>query len=647
MLKIQTTKNFSGMGYGNKFNLGEYFQSQNMGRTLTGIAPRWSAYCSQSSSDSALTTLDIMNWFAQKTRADGSTTDVFSIDKNGIIWKSAFGAYSWGIQYDTVLNNDGNGLIGDQKNRLLFAGRRYLGMYDGGDDYITGTVSVTNGNAAVVGTGTSWGVDMVNKRITFGSQSGTWYRVTSVTDGTHLTLTAVYSGASNASTSHRIYVGWHEGDVTTTNGAITWSAKDFGTDIAANTYTMMEQYEADILILRNNYVCRLNSGGSFNGESTAPFSMPQNFVGRAISSNKNGILMGFNLANRGVLVLWDNYSTRSIAPWIWFNDANILAILPYGSNWIVITSRQIILTNGYTTQALGDPLDNYFNSADFSIGPQGATIIGDKLVIANSIGKKNRHQCGFEIFNLVTHLWEHATAQKQIYTLTMGAIFSDSALITHISFRSTVPDRKYIGQLNPGAGTPAFLVTEPLGDGNNDKTAEGIKIEMGLDEAGVPMASTMGFTIEVSVCNMRRSIFAYAENKVLATSKDEITIDGTVYSYVQAGDEITVANGANAGETRKILSMTGAGTSTCVLKLDSALPEFTEQDVSIFVGSFQLIKRKIVSNLAELKDMYFDVQNKVRGKKFLVKALIKDITGTSITPEIRSVSLIYDDLGII
>lgn len=61
--------------------------------------------------------------------------------------------------------------------------------------YSTGTVAVTITSAAVVGTGTVW-LANIQAGDTFNGPDGTAYRVLSVTDNTHLTLTSAYAGAT-------------------------------------------------------------------------------------------------------------------------------------------------------------------------------------------------------------------------------------------------------------------------------------------------------------------------------------------------------------------------------------------------------------------------------------------------------------------
>jgi len=101
---------------------------------------------------------------------------------------------------------------------LIFATLTDLLSYNGGTPvyitpaYATGTIAVTNGSAAVVGTGTAFNTAIASgarKNVRAGdfifvgsatenaiSPSGGWYKVLSVTDDTHLTLTASYTGST-------------------------------------------------------------------------------------------------------------------------------------------------------------------------------------------------------------------------------------------------------------------------------------------------------------------------------------------------------------------------------------------------------------------------------------------------------------------
>lgn len=75
-------------------------------------------------------------------------------------------------------------------------------------DYSTGTIAVTAGSAAVVGTGTTFTASMVGRVLfvdpTTGTGDGAGYKIASFTDTTHITLENYYAGATAGSTTYLI-----------------------------------------------------------------------------------------------------------------------------------------------------------------------------------------------------------------------------------------------------------------------------------------------------------------------------------------------------------------------------------------------------------------------------------------------------------
>ena len=69
--------------------------------------------------------------------------------------------------------------------------------------YNTGTVSVTHGSTAVVGSGTTFTSAMVDRQ--FRISGSPIYDVASYTDATHITLGQVYGGSTNAAASYEIF----------------------------------------------------------------------------------------------------------------------------------------------------------------------------------------------------------------------------------------------------------------------------------------------------------------------------------------------------------------------------------------------------------------------------------------------------------
>lgn len=70
--------------------------------------------------------------------------------------------------------------------------------------YVTGLVAVTRGSFTVEGTGTTFTTDMAGRQFRTGVQSPI-YTIASVTDATHLDLTAIWGGATASGQTYSIY----------------------------------------------------------------------------------------------------------------------------------------------------------------------------------------------------------------------------------------------------------------------------------------------------------------------------------------------------------------------------------------------------------------------------------------------------------
>ena len=110
-----------------------------------------------------------------------------------------------------------------------------------GATYDTGTVTVTNGDATVVGNATVWTSDMEGSA--FVSADGNHYVVDSVTDATHLELSIVYAGGTLGAQSYNMYPCLqNETTADAYVGAITWGANP--ADTAAVLGSMVSTSQA-------------------------------------------------------------------------------------------------------------------------------------------------------------------------------------------------------------------------------------------------------------------------------------------------------------------------------------------------------------------------------------------------------------------
>lgn len=549
MLKIETIRDFRGFGSGGR--AGEFYHAGNMVPSQFGLEANI-----RISEFSATGSPDRCNWF---TEYSGSP---YAVDINGKIFANTGGG--WGAARTPGNTSIGNGLITDQKGRLLYMQNRYLGMYNG-----------------------SW----------------------------------------------------------------TDSWKDFVSSVA--DYQPMETYLDWVLIGRGQYIGLLNiTDDSINAEG---FTLPSGFNVRAIKSNSHGVLIGANFGNRGVIFLWDAQSDRSISEWIWF-DHTIQSICRSGNEWIVTTLKEQFITNGYTVlQKLPTFPDALMQSQNFRCAPAGTLAINNLLITANTVidtvSSYTRRKTGVYLLDLTTGLYLFVPVSSGNQAeLTMGGLFQDSAAKTYVSYSSTLTSAKFIAELKNETPAYAWVVAGPFGDGVNSKVAEGVKVELTPGSNAQSLFQVSGFDIAVKVYNFRRQLWGAAVSNATAPATNKIAVNGSGAGFGNAmvGDEVTILSGANAGEVRHIIAIADQNTSSEVWTLDSALPNLTEDTAVINVQPFQLVKKFSISNatateLAELKDLYFNAKNRVKGKRYLVKIVITNISNMSLG--IGAVSFISKDLG--
>jgi hypothetical protein len=532
-----------------------------MNRSQFGLAPKFSI--TKVADNTSLTNLQLMNWFSQ---GPFTSNYIYGFASNGRLFRALAGDTVWSEQrnVNASYSSHGNGLIFDQKNRLLYANDQYLGKTDDGS-------------------------------------------------------------------------------------AFTDNWKDF--TLTYTGYRPMDTYEDWVAIGNQYQVALLNvTDDSFN---TNALNLPSGFSIRCLKSGKNGILIGANFNSRGALILWDAFSVRSIAPWIWRNK-NIQSIIPTDDGWIVITQNEIFLTDGYSVSPILQDFPDYLpNDVSIinSLGPQGADIQGNKLNFWGVGSRFNRQKGGLYTLNLATKLLEFMPIPNGATNgVTGGALYSDNTNYTYLSYKSATPDAKYIGVITNSPIAAPYLITEQLGNLSDDeKVAEGVKLTLGVSSYQINTPD-LTFNVSVKICNARRNIFGRGVTRAVSTSADVLKIDGSIatangINKAQVGDEITILEGVNAGLIRHVTAIANAGTNTETWTLDSVLPSMTETGINVNVSPFKLAKKFTLSSISELKELYFDIQNRIKGKKFFVKVLLENLP-TGFMPELKSGQFIYDDLGV-
>ncbi len=596
MLKLEYLNKF--LGFGNEERGGgEYYFSQGMRKEGKGIETGWVIAMDENSStitggNDTAAGMKLFNWLDERDEADPNY--VYAVDETGVVWKAKPGLITWGAQHTQAATSYGNGLIVDHSasQRVLYAQTRYLGAYDG----------------------------------------AFWLN----------------------------------------------TFKDFGGNIEPNdTPRPLESYEDWIVCGNGSTVALLNiTDDSWNASA---FTLPPKFMVRDIKAGKNGILIGANYSNKGNLVLWDAGADRAIAPWIQ-TEGGINSIAKYNGIWIVSAGFKFLITDGYGI--LDEISPPWKNIRGYSMGPaypSGMIIIGDYLLVNSSLNYRTKLRQGTYICNLKTRLWEFVPAttnteiavRETVRNIELRALFSKDveqipsgigASVWNLpgtiynSYQETLlggGTKDYIGNLSNGITPISFLIIDNVGKGNNKKTAEGLIIDFSFKGIGDSVFATPNWTIKAKLYNFNRKLWDFAEVNLAGTAKDKIQVDGSITSrtHTQVGDEITVLQGINAGETKHIISIADIRTNTETWTLDSDLPDLIEDDVLINLCPFTKVGEKTI-NSDEIKDnrLYIPIRTKIVGRKFLVKLVFettKNLSSQNTMPlHIENIGFIYNDLGI-
>jgi hypothetical protein len=446
------------------------------------------------------------------------------------------------------------------------------------------------------------------------------------------------------------YLGKYDGATWTDN------FQDFGASSLADNadYRPADLYE-DLVVMGNGKNIATYNVSTLTFAPQA-FTLPSRFKSRCIKSGRNGILTGANIDNLGALILWDGNSDRSIAPWTWENGT-IQTIARYGGNWIVISDKRIFIHNGYSVvEELPNIPDSLISvSAGFTyynVLPQGADVVGNYLVVANTIGDVTRARTGYWILNLKNPSagWEFTPVANYCMSgVSLGALFVDSNTRIHTGYTTTLPSKKNLALIRNLAPAKSFFISEPVGQTTSKKIAKAIRINLGLNTRETTAAATFGFTLAIKVYDYKRQLWQKATQKTTGSSLTQITVDGTIsgQNEAQVGDEVQILSGGNAGTTAHITAISGQQSATEVWTIDTTLTNNMETNAVMVVSPFRLVRKKTFSSLTKLleDDLFFDIKNKYKAQKYLIKVLFEGVGQP--TPALLGGDFIYEDLSVL
>lgn len=656
-VKAETIEQFGGFGNLIPKTENEHFRSCGFVPSANGMVAGRNTYSLTTGRPTHYTQTDFANFDPVNAFADGygrdegsvagSNSYTFALTDGGEIWQSLSGVVTPELVYPANKNGSHfasggiGGMIVDQKKRLLFAGQRYLGMFDPAVSDASGSATFTNGATTISGaSGDAFVSGDVGKFLRVAITGGTvhYYRISAYTSGTAVTLASAIT-ATTGTYSYIIMRSWTE----------QW--KDFGANFLVNSegnsaYTPTETYEDTVLFGRGSNITSLNTlTDTVTTDASPAFNMPEGFDCLAIHKGSNGILIASNFQRKGVLILWDNYSDRSIAPWINLGD-RIISVCKYNGGWIVITTREIVYTNGYSVTPLIDSfLDSSVSIYASNLHTQTSFVIENDLYCTLGFSYySGKRRAGVYKINLTSKLAHYLPrADMNQYDEKTTALFYGGG---------NGSGRVYIGTVNSWDAvtydtqpTVATFITSPVGKGENWKYAEALKVNLGISNTHYDRENTFSFKIIAKIAPMTKQITNYGALKVAMTDLNKITVNESTYYSPEVGEEVEFVAGTNAGYCRKIVSKTGGGTATAVWTLDRDLPTLDTNTSNIFfVYPFRQIAVKTYTDISEMPEVYFNIKNKVKGKKFLIKI---DLEGMTVPVELRTMLFMYDDLGVL
>lgn len=646
-LKAQKVNQFRGFGNDSPKRRGEYYSSAGMTRGRYGVLANKSNVDFFDTGDFA--GLGVIKAITSGLGRDNPSSDtsgedpvVYFSDDEGKIFSSADGTGAVYQAYDGGKNANmfagkGNGLITDQKGRLLFVGDSHIGKFDPSVTDDIGSGTFTNASGTVTGSGFTTGGAWDGKLIrVLGLGSIKYYRINSVVSATEIDLFGNFE-ESTGSYSFTVLTSWTE----------EW--KSLGTALAVDPVLgdqpdiPTERYEGTVLFGVNNRIVTLDV--DTDTVATSAFTMPADALIKQIKAGSNGILIGCNMHGQGLLVLWDNYSDRSIADWIWLNDPIVSMDATDKGNWIVQTEREIFVSNGYTIEPMMSDFLNqniYPSSHGLNLNTMLAT--GNDCYFNISAGSYTKTKLGLYKMYINDQLLEYIPDNSlDSINSQVTAIHRDPySGRLFVAFTGNGNKLTYIRENTPS--TVSSYVTNDLGLENTKKTAEGLWCDLEIGDASYT-EQAITFDLVAKISNLDRQPFDYALVKTTQANADEIVVDETVYGEAQVGDEIEFLEGNNAGQTRNITSIAGGNTATATYTLDRDLPALADANDTIVRTKFRLIGIKSFSAETELpRDIYFNIKNHVKGRKYQVKL---EIINPSLPIEIKPFIFIYDDLGTI
>lgn len=446
---------------------------------------------------------------------------------------------------------------------ILFPSERYIGR--GVRGKVTGGSTTT-----LIDTTRNFGtLGYANGDKVTNLKTGIEYTITSITTTTNTndTLNFTASG-SNTNTANDEFIAWQDDrfDTNLTKGA--WQLNQ------TQWVKQFRQYGDQYLFTNGNYLGIISAD-----ESTVDATykqLPAKHQALCMGVNNEQILVSANFNGKGVILLWDGATDG------WNNilkfDVPITSLTTYNSGYVFVAQGNVYFTDGYQIQKLyGLNSTRVLASNTLSAASHNALVINQEILYCANINTDlNFIEKGVYALDL-SNVNNGFTLIKQVNTSRVNGSPYSLALNNRFSqFQSLeVGGGGFVNFISQGAGNAqyrdkSFILIASLPEPRKI-TGVGLNLSRYLKSYSDDINTPKTRSVQVSIGDGNRGLISYAQTTATGLNANTLTVNGTLYTNNEVGDEIFLKDDSYYGERTFITEITGKGTSAELWSISPSL----------------------------------------------------------------------------
>lgn len=488
-----------------------------------------------------------------------------------------------GSGVNQVLASQFGEILTTKEEHVLYTSSHHLGIgWRGTCKAGSGTTKIVDADgrdfSATLGVLNTGSGSTVSSKFVYNLDNEEVYEITSITttDATNDTLNFSAGTANNTDDEFIVFVdnGWDGSDNYEFNVEHILGNHFAGQDQPNSWRREIVLFGDDYIILNGNYLATLNENLTTWSETGKQLPAQHHAVCCAVNNDK--LIVGANYKGRGVLLLWDGYTSG------WLSILNLdevpYAITEYDNGWLFMLGGRLMFTNGYQMKELSVIPDSESYGNKISMFSSGLQVVSDKVFVASNIFGSNRLRMGIYIYDINKGGWSFVPPHTKDGDNSVDSSSWRSALFPYYSgtsirlFHSESDSINYlINSASEGQDSFAtFFIQLPykMRISNVEISAAYSHSEYIASISGSPTTD-----IYLSYGDGRRGMWRDTQCSTPASSTTLTNSQGNIYpAYV--GQQILVtdnSNTATSGDVSWITAIANGGTTSELWTLDPAL----------------------------------------------------------------------------